>query len=160
MLFTAIKRFPAETDQLLRRVILGCLLAAGMVLFLDLGAKLRAYQFFLQWRPTSLMFWGSWIFAVSVIAAALRLRVTGAVLGLGLMFYPGLLLASMAARAAWRGPWLPIQFIALSLVSGAAALMLADPRMRKRGAWVPAAACGILLGAFLARAAILFSQQG
>lgn len=160
MFFTGVKRFAPETGRILRRVVLGCLLVAGTLLFLDLGAKLHVYLFFLSWRPGSVIFWGTWVFVLSMIAAVLQLRLAGAVLGSGLMLYPGLLLASMAARTAWRGPWAPLEFLMLSLASGAAVLMLVDPGIRNRSVWARPTAFGVLGAALIARAAVLFAGQG
>ena len=159
MFFTGIKQFEAEVDRRLRRVSLWCLLFAGLLLFFELGAKLHVHQLLLSWRPGSVLFWGTWVFAFSLIASILRLRRAGAVFGFGLILYPGLLLASMAARSAWRAPWLPMEFVALSLGSGAAVVLLVEPKL-KRIFWIRPIAFGILGAVLVARAAILFAGQG
>jgi hypothetical protein len=46
MFFRGLKRFAPEMDRILHRVVLGCLLLAGALLFLDLGAKQHVYRFF------------------------------------------------------------------------------------------------------------------
>lgn len=160
MVFTGVKRFATEVDNILRRVVLGCLLLAGALLFLDLGAKLQAYRLFLSWRPDSVIFWGTWIFALSLLAGILNFRIPGAVLGLGLMLYPGLLLALMSSRSNWWGAWVPLEFLLLSFASGVAVVMLVDPAIRDRSASVRWTACGILATAFIARAAVLIRGQG
>ena len=159
MLFGGMKRFSEETSRILHKATLGCLLLAGALLFLDLGAKLQAYRFLSSWRPDSVMFWGSWILALSIGAVILRLRLPGAMLGFGLMVYPGLLLTSMATRLAWRGPWVSLEFLLLSLASGAAVLMLIDPPIYRRSAWVRPAGFCVLCSAFVARIAILYAGQ-
>jgi protein NrfD len=159
MLFTGIKRFAPEVDRIMRRVALGCLLLAGVLLFLDLGAKLQVYRFFLSWRPRSVLFWGTWVFALAVIACVWRLRLAGAALGSALMLYPGLLLASIAARSAWRGAWVPLEFLVLSLGSGAAVVMLVDPTIRNRSVWVRPTAFGVLAAVLIARVVVLFAGQ-
>ncbi len=133
LVFTGVKRFATEVDSILRKIIVGCLLLAGALLFLDLGAKLQAFRFFLSWRPDSVIFWGTWIFALSLLAGILRFRVPGAVFGFGLMLYPGLLLVSMSGRSALWGAWVPLEFLMLSLASGVAVVMLVDPAVRNRG---------------------------
>ena len=160
MLFIGLKRFAPEMDRILHRIVLGCLLLAGALLFLDLGAKQHVYRFLISWRPESVIFWGTWVFVVSLIATVLRLRLPGAVLGSGLMLYPGLLLASMAARPNWRGAWVPLEFLLLSLGSGAAVLMLVDPSIRNRGVWVRPTAFGLLAAVLIARVVVLFAGQG
>lgn len=159
--------FRRKHDAPLHRAALACLIAAGALLWFDLGAKHRVFQFYLSWRPDSVMFWGSWIFALAAAAAALSairppaapLRIAGGVLGAGLMVYPGLLLSSMTARDAWNSAWVPVLFAVLSLSSGVAALCLIDAAARRYRRWVPAAAACVLASAFLARAAVLFAGQ-
>ena len=160
MFFMGLKRFAPEMDRILHRVALGCLLLAGALLFLDLGAKQNVYHLLISWRPESVIFWGTWCFVLSLVATVLRLRLPGAVVGFGLMLYPGLLLASMAARPTWRGPWVPLEFLLLSLSSGAAVLMLVDPAIRNRSVWVRPTAFGLLAAVLIARAAVLFAGQG
>ena len=160
MFFMGLKRFAPEMDRILHRVVLGCLLLAGALLFLDLGAKQHVYRFLMSWRPESVIFWGTWFFVLSLIATVLRWRLPGAVLGPGLMLYPGLLLASMAARPTWRGPWIPLEFLLLSLGSGAAVLMLVDPAIRNRSVWIRPTAFGLLAVILIARVAVLFAGQG
>ena len=160
LVLTGVKRFATEVDSILRKIIVGCLLLAGALLLLDLGAKLQAFRFFLSWRPDSVIFWGTWIFALSLLAGILRFRVPGAVFGFGLMLYPGLLLVSMSGRSALWGAWVPLEFLMLSLASGVAVVMLVDPAVRNRGVSVRWAACGILVTALVARAAVLIGGQG
>jgi formate-dependent nitrite reductase membrane component NrfD len=160
MFFRGLKRFAPEMDRILHRVVLGCLLLAGALLFLDLGAKQHVYRLLISWRPESVIFWGTWVFVLSLIANVLRLRLPGVVLGAGLMLYPGLLLASMAARPIWRGPSVPLEFLLLSLGSGVAVLMLVDPAIRNRSVWVRPTAFGLLAGVFAARVIVLFAGQG
>lgn len=159
MLLTGIRHFESKVASVLRRVSLGCLLVACGLLLLDLGAPLHVHELLLSWRPRSVLFWGTWVFAFSLIASVLRFRRAGAAFGLGLMIYPGLLLASMAARSAWRGPWLPLEFVALSLGSGAAVLMLVEPALNRR-MWARPIALGILATVLIVRAAVLFAGQG
>jgi formate-dependent nitrite reductase membrane component NrfD len=155
----AFRRFTPGVQAAIHRVTVASLLLAGLLLFLDLGAGRHVLQFFVNWQPRSVLFWGSWLFAFSVAAALLRLRFAGAASGFGLMLYPGLLLASMTARPAWTGPWIPIEFLALSLGSGAAVILLVDPAFRARAAWTRSVAVGILVAAFAARASLLFAGQ-
>jgi formate-dependent nitrite reductase membrane component NrfD len=159
LFFAGVKRFDVPVQRMLHRIAVACLLTAGLLLFLDLGAKLHVLQFFVSWRPRSVIFWGTWVFAFSVVASLLRARMAAAVAGVALMLYPGLLLASMTARSAWVGPWVPIEFVALSLGSGAAVVMLVDPGLRDRTVWARPIALGILAAAFLARASVLFAGQ-
>lgn len=160
MFFSGIKRFTAQTEKALHRVVLSCLLLAGALLFLDLGAKQHVYRFLISWRPESVIFWGTWVFVLSLLAIVMQWRLPGAALGAGLMLYPGLLLASMAARPTWHGLWVPLEFLLLSLGSGAAALMLVDPAIRNRSVWIRPTAFGLLAAILIARVAVLFAGQG
>jgi formate-dependent nitrite reductase membrane component NrfD len=159
MFFNGIRRFNPEVQKTLHRTALASLLLAGLVLFVDLGARRHVFQFFLHWEPRSVLFWGTWVFAFSVAASLLRLRYAATLAGLALMLYPGLLLSSMAARTAWMGPWISIEFLALSLGSGAAVILLIDPAFRGRTVWSRPIAVGILLAVFIARTAVLFAGQ-
>ena len=69
MFFQGIKRFAPAIDKVLHRVVLGCLMLAGALLFLDLGAKPHVYRFLISWRPESVIFWGTWIFIFSLAAS-------------------------------------------------------------------------------------------
>jgi Ni/Fe-hydrogenase subunit HybB-like protein len=159
LFFSGVKRFDVHVQRVLHRIAVTCLLTAGLLLFLDLGAKLHVLRFFTSWQPRSVLFWGTWVFAFAVAASLLRARLAAAAAGGALMLYPGLLLASMTARSAWVGPWIPIEFVALSLGSGAAVVMLIDPGFRDRTVWTRLIALGILAAAFLVRASVLFAGQ-
>jgi formate-dependent nitrite reductase membrane component NrfD len=159
LFFSGVKRLDVHVQRTLHRIAVTCLLMAGLLLFLDLGAKLHVLQFFVSWRPRSVIFWGTWVFAFSVAASLLGARLAAAVAGVALMLYPGLLLASMTARSAWLGPWVPMEFVALSLGSGAAVVMLVDPGFRDRTVWAWPLALGVLVAAFVARASVLFAGQ-
>ena len=159
MLFSGVTRFDPRLQRTLNRIARTCLLVAGALLFLDAGAKLHVVQFFLSWRPTSVLFWGTWILTLAVAASIFRLRPVASAAGIALMLYPGLLLASMTVRTAWSGPWLPIEFFALSLGSGAAVIMLVDPRFSNRTFWARPVAVCVLGAVFVARAAVLFAGQ-
>ena len=109
-----------------------------------------------------------WAFAALALAALALwdrrpsldwLRVPVALLGAGLVIYPGIMLGSLAARPAWHPVWTPVSFTILSLGSAAALLVLLDPRLRLRLAWSASAAL-VLLVTLATRAAILLSGQG
>lgn len=128
------------------------LLAIGMLLlWIDLGQRWNAWQFYTTLRLSSPMSWGSWIlvvaFAVLVLRASAALpagvirrlapvrwltwlarRTDGAldllalVLGPALGAYTGFLLSAIAARPLWDSPWLPVLFLASGLDAAAALL--------------------------------------
>ncbi len=150
-----------------RRWAFAALALAGLTLFLHLGQKSAVLWFYASWQPQAPMWWGAWLFAVSIAALvwwerrpnAGWLRVAAALLGAGLILYPGFMLGMLAARPAWHPVWTPISFVVLSLGSAAAMLVLLDPRLRGRLAWT-APAIAILLICFGTRALILYSGQG
>jgi formate-dependent nitrite reductase membrane component NrfD len=159
MFFAAVRRFAPDVRRRIERVVLGSLTAAGLVLFLDLGAKLHMLRLFTAWRPGSVLFWGGWVLVFAFASALLRWRFAAGVAGLALMLYPGLLLASMEARRAWPGASVPIAFLTLSLGSGAAVILLADPVFRSRTVWARPVAFCVLAAVFVARWAILLRGQ-
>lgn len=150
-----------------RRWAFAALALAGLVLFLHLGQKSAALWFYASFQPQAPMWWGAWLFALALAALLLWdrrpsldwLRVPVALLGAGLVLYPGIMLGSLAARPAWHPVWTPVSFTILSLGSAAALLVLLDPRLRLRRAWSASAAL-VLLVTLATRAAILLSGQG
>jgi protein NrfD len=151
-------RLPAgERSSWARRLPLAApiLISLGMLaLFLDLGAKSHVYRFFLAFRWTSPMSWGSWIlvgvYPVSLLywltsltpgeasvfgvlgrrvrESAVRyqraLRLANLVLGVGLGIYTGILLGALGARPAWHSALLGPLFLVSGFSTGAALMML------------------------------------
>jgi len=131
-----------------RSVRLGSLLApiaigVGLLaLLLDLARPLNAYRFYMTFKVSSPMSWGSWILLVAGVAMVgfawrlwlparspnwLGLRWLGwsnLVLGIGLGVYTGFLLSVMPARPLWNSLWLPPLFLLSGLSAGLAVLTL------------------------------------
>jgi len=125
-----------------------------LALWLDLESKLKAYRFYLAFRWTSPMSWGAWILLaiypatillglgqltekeasrLGKLAVASRqlaqqhfraLGWTNVVLGVALGSYTGILLSTLAARAAWNVQVLGPLFLLSGLSTGAALMML------------------------------------
>lgn len=123
----------------------GALLAMGVAcLAVDLGITERAVLLFFGPRPTFLSV-GAWLLSAAMLLDAVLLAVwaheprrlpawvrvlpaVGALLGVTVMTYTGLLLQSLAAVPLWDTPLLPCLFVASSLSCGVA-LMLAVVRL-------------------------------
>ncbi len=126
-------------------VLLGLpLIGVGLLLLIyDLGRQERFLNLLTAWRPTSAMWWGTWILGASVAAYGLLLlahwsgRATAAfralerpllwanvVVSMLLVVYTGVLLAQ-TSRPLWNTTWLiPALFSASALSTGVAALAL------------------------------------
>lgn len=123
-------------------------LAAGaFFLWIDLGNRWNIWRVYVTVEPTSVMWWGSWIVALSLALLGLRFlaavssrglaadrafAVAAVVLGIGLGTYTGLLLAQIAARPLWATPFLPVVFLVSAVGSGLTILMLAAAAARPR----------------------------
>jgi formate-dependent nitrite reductase membrane component NrfD len=108
--------------------------AAGLILVGDLSQPMRFMNTLnpVYWNMTSPLVWGTilitlfgltsvWYFLRLGTDAAGRLpAVIGSLLGLGLAIYSGFDLAVHQHRPVWNTPLMPVLFVALSLVSGAA----------------------------------------
>ncbi len=137
--FSALSWYREEFQPLrLSAFVLSFVLLAlgGLLLISDLSQPVRflnilnpAYLNFdspLAWGSLNLMSFG----LVSVVyfvmmnkgdeVMAKKLAVAGALLGLGLPIYTGFDLTVHQHRAVWNTPLMPVLFVALSLVSGAA----------------------------------------
>lgn len=109
-------------------------LSIGMfALFLDLENKLHVFRFYLAFRLTSPMSWGSWILLLIYPATVLyglrpseTLRKVNLALGIALGAYTGILLGTLSARAAWSSLFLAPLFL-VSGVSAAAAFAMLLP---------------------------------
>jgi formate-dependent nitrite reductase membrane component NrfD len=111
------------------------LVVSGLILVGDLSQPLRFLNTLnpAYWNMTSPLVWGTilivlfgltsvWYFlALGKEGAGGRLpAVVGSVLGLGLGIYSGLDLAVHQHRPVWNTPLMPVLFVALSFISGAA----------------------------------------
>ncbi|MBI2310934.1 MAG: polysulfide reductase NrfD [Betaproteobacteria bacterium] len=125
------------------------LAVAGLILVGDLSQPLRFVNTLNPgyWNMSSPLVWGTilivlyglvsvWYFLKLGDEKAAKLpAVIGAVIALGLPIYTGFDLAVHQARPVWNTPLMPVLFVALSLVSGAAvASFLAKGEARLLGA--------------------------
>ena len=118
-------------------------LSIGMfALFLDLENKLHVYRFYLAFRLTSPMSWGSWILLLIYPATILYgfrptelLRRTNLILGIALGAYTGILLGTLAARAAWNSLFLAPLFLVSGVSTAAALAMLLPLKEEERAAF-------------------------
>jgi formate-dependent nitrite reductase membrane component NrfD len=116
-------------------VSFAALVAAGLILVGDLSQPLRFLNTLnpAYWNPGSPLVWGTILITLYGLASVwyfLSLRkadapgklpaVVGSLLGLGLAIYSGFDLAVHQHRPVWNTPLMPVLFVALSLVSGAA----------------------------------------
>jgi formate-dependent nitrite reductase membrane component NrfD len=116
-------------------VSFAALAVAGLILVGDLSQPLRFVNTLnpVYWNPASPLVWGTvlivlfgltsvWYFTrLSAADASGRLpAIVGSLLGLGLAIYSGFDLAVHQHRPVWNTPLLPVLFVALSFVSGAA----------------------------------------
>lgn len=139
MLFfvSALSWFREEFKPLRRPAFLlsfAALVVSGLILVGDLSQPLRFLNTLnpAYWNMASPLVWGTilislfgltsvWYFLVLGKEGAARLpAVIGSLLGLGLAIYSGLDLAVHQHRPVWNTPLMPVLFVALSLVSGAA----------------------------------------
>lgn len=116
------------------------LVASGLLLVADLSQPMRflntvnpAYMTFtspLAWGALNLLTFGIasvvYLYALRVKRDALarRVAIVGSLLALGLPVYTGFDLTVHQNRPVWNTPLIPILFVALSLVSGAAVAIL------------------------------------
>lgn len=116
-------------------VSFAALVVAGLILVGDLSRPMRFLNTLnpLYWNMTSPLVWGTiliTLFGLTSVWYFLTLRrsdasgklpaVIGSLLGLGLAIYSGFDLAVHQHRPIWNTPLMPVLFVALSLVSGAA----------------------------------------
>ncbi len=140
-----------ERALVMRATILAVpLIVASLgLLTLDLGRPERLLNLLTVWRPTSPLWWGSWVLGVSVAAYALLfLRARDARTGLGalerallwanivlsgaLVVYTGVLLGT-SSRPLWSAtPLVPVIFALSALSTGIAALVLVSRRRAGR----------------------------
>ncbi len=143
----------------------GAFVASGLILVGDLSQPLRFLNTLNPafWNMSSPLVWGTilislfgltsvWYFLVLGKEGAAKLpAVVGSLLGLGLAVYSGFDLAVHQHRPVWNTPLMPVLFVALSLVSGAAvAAFLAKGEARLVATlrqWIlwGAAAVGVML---------------
>jgi formate-dependent nitrite reductase membrane component NrfD len=118
---------------------------AMLALLLDLENKAHAFRFYTALRITSPMSVGAWIIAGTFVAAVLLgiarlksdsrigswarrktaiLEIAGLVFAFGLAAYPGALLCSMKACAAWGSAVLVPLFLASGILTGGAFILL------------------------------------
>ena len=137
------------------------LLSIGMLaLFLDLENKWNVFRFYLAFRVTSPMSWGSWILLAiypATVAFAFRrtpfLERANLALGVALGAYTGILLSTLGARALWSSLLLAPLFLASGISAGLALTMLlpvtgAEHALLRRWDMVAIGAEVLLLGAF------------
>lgn len=112
------------------------LVVGGLLLISDLSQPMRFIYTLnpFYWNFTSPLTWGSILLVLFGAASvayflamqkndqtlAKRLAVIGSLLALGLPIYTGFDLAVHQHRAVWNTPLMPVLFVALSLISGAA----------------------------------------
>lgn len=116
-------------------VSFAALVAAGLILVGDLSQPLRFLNTLnpAYWNPASPLVWGTILISLYGLTSVwyfLSLRkadaagklpaIVGSLLGLGLAIYSGFDLAVHQHRPVWNTPLMPVLFVALSLVSGAA----------------------------------------
>lgn len=117
-------------------------MGAGL-LILELGRPFRAWRVFLN--PKAILTVGAWCMLLAIgfglISASFNLEIfplsessalrqvvaaLGAVFGLVVATYPGILLGRHKARPFWSGPGMMVLFLVSSLVTGCAALLLSE----------------------------------
>jgi formate-dependent nitrite reductase membrane component NrfD len=116
-------------------VSFAALVVAGLILVGDLSQPLRFFNTLnpAYWNMTSPLVWGTILISLYGLTSVwyfLALRkadasgklpaIVGSLLGLGLAIYSGFDLAVHQHRPVWNTPLMPVLFVALSLVSGAA----------------------------------------
>jgi formate-dependent nitrite reductase membrane component NrfD len=116
-------------------VSFAALVVAGLILVGDLSQPLRFINTLnpAYWNMTSPLVWGTILISLYGLTSVwyfLALRkadasgklpaIVGSLLGLGLAIYSGFDLAVHQHRPVWNTPLMPVLFVALSLVSGAA----------------------------------------
>jgi formate-dependent nitrite reductase membrane component NrfD len=143
--FSALSWFRAEFATLRRSAFYAAfalLVVAGLLLIADLSQPLRFLYVLnpLYWNMTSPLVWGTILIALygltllwyyvalgkDDVKAAKQVAVIGSVLALGLTVYTGFDLAVHQHRPVWNTPLLPVLFVALSLISGAAVASFLD----------------------------------
>lgn len=137
------RRIPAEKQSWIMRALplaAPVILSIGMLaLFLDLENKLHVYRFYLAFRVTSPMSWGSWIlvaiYPATIFFALARLgwiapkwlpllERANLILGVALGAYTGVLLSTLGARALWSSLVLAPLFLVSGVSAGIAVAML------------------------------------
>jgi formate-dependent nitrite reductase membrane component NrfD len=137
--FSTLSWFRQEFEPLRKRAFyasFGLMVLGGLLLIVDLSQPLRflyilnpAYLNFaspLAWGGLNLVAFGVvsvaylWMMRNNDETNSRRLAVIGALLALGLPIYTGFDLTAHQNRPVWNTPLMPILFVAMSLVSGAA----------------------------------------
>jgi protein NrfD len=137
------RRIPPEKQSPILRLLplaAPVILSIGMLaLFLDLENKLHVYRFYLAFRWTSPMSWGSWIllaiYPATIFFALARIGWIGPkwlplleranlILGVALGAYTGVLLSTLGARALWSSLLLAPLFLVSGVSAGIALAML------------------------------------
>lgn len=137
--FSTLSWFRAEFEPLRHSAFYGSfatLVLGGLLLIGDLSQPMRFWHIINPgyWNLTSPLVWGSiLLMAFGAVSAlyflamrggdgerAKRLAVAGSLLALGLPLYTGFDLTVHQHRPVWNSPLIPVLFVALSLLSGAA----------------------------------------
>jgi formate-dependent nitrite reductase membrane component NrfD len=137
--FSTLSWYRQEFEPLRKRAFyasFGLMVLGGLLLIVDLSQPLRflyilnpAYLNFaspLAWGGLNLVAFGVvsvayfWMMRNNDEINSRRLAVIGALLALGLPIYTGFDLTAHQNRPVWNTPLMPILFVAMSLVSGAA----------------------------------------
>lgn len=109
-------------------------LALGLLLLvLDLGHPERFYFIMLNYRPTSMAWWGTILLngfgLINLLYVILKqkyklLAYLGSLFAVGVAFYSGLLLYQMAGKPLWHSPFTVLTTFVGALLSGTAAVLL------------------------------------
>lgn len=130
MVLSSILRSQTRVTRLLVLAAPAALSIGMLALFLDLENKLHVFRFYLAFRVTSPMSWGSWILLLIYPATILQafrpsdtLRRANLALGIALGAYTGILLGTLG-RAAWGSLFLAPLFLVSGISAAAAFAML------------------------------------
>lgn len=110
---------------------------APLVLIVDLASPLKFYQLMLNFNPTSVMAWGTWIITFYGLVALLYtwkmwknepvsqgLALSASALAIAIAAYTGLLLGVVPGRPLWNSAIVPALFLLSGLVCAISALTL------------------------------------
>jgi protein NrfD len=157
-----------------------CIAVGASLLILELGRPFRAWRVFMN--PKAILTVGAWCMLLAIGlgfiyasfgfqvfpwsgASALRQMAAslGAIFGLVVATYPGILLGRHKARPFWTGPGMMVLFLTSSLATGSAALLLSGlitpPQTSGLQAILPGLAAGLLAFQLLLWPAYLWMKR-
>jgi molybdopterin-containing oxidoreductase family membrane subunit len=148
---------------------LGCFVAGGLTILMDIGKPERAFNLVLSPNFTSLFVWDFFGLVVAVIAAAVYywvgpkgkvLPFIAGIVALFILAVEGWILAVNAAKPLWHNPSLPVVFFFEGLLAAAAVILVVKGAEGAFGSFLVKAAKALLVVLLLTTVLEVVTESG